>query len=314
MKLREKISGVFITILFLPVLIFAVLCAGISYWVALPGIIRKYKKSEYYISFGKKYKNGLEHSPQYRFYTGAVSRNLPIKYRMSDDKTEYFVYDEAVYLFPDFSWIEFDKETSQWYVEGYEDWASFLEDYNKITSKIDDGLKELPVRLLVERNMFSNVDLNGLDIPDCIFITWSYEKAFENETSPLKLKIPQSTQELYDMMLQTPDLCGDFVLDGKGNIQWDLYENITVTITLYEREGYISLDSKSMRKGGITHWHPSTYEIYKDVCNLGKRGNVLVIGKGIFGGTAVMYSGAKETCPYKRNENTALRILYFYEP
>lgn len=69
------------------------------------------------------------------------------------------------------------------------------------------------------------MNLSGMDIPESIFITQSYDNAFENDASQLKMIVPQSTEELYGMMLETPDLCGRFELDkSAGSITWNLFE------------------------------------------------------------------------------------------
>jgi hypothetical protein len=289
-----------------------VLYVSVAYLISLPGRVKKYKRSKYFIDFGKPYKKDIEDSPQYRFYTNADSRKLSINYIIQKDGTEYFIYDNVVYLFPDFSWIEYVEELAEWCVEGYDNWCTFIEEFNKKASNIDQNAKKHPVKILVERNMFSNIDLNGLEIPDCIFLTWNYEKAFENEESFLKLKVPTTTQELYDMMLQTSQLCGRFYVDENDCIKWDLYDDYTITIAINDTEGYISLDSKSVFKGGLTHWHPSHFEIYDDVCSLGSLGNVLVIRKG-FVGVGVVYLGDKENCPYNKNKSTLFGKLYFFE-
>ena len=76
--------------------------------------------------------------------------------------------------------------------------------------------------------MFPLASLNDVNIPEVIYITWGYDVAFENEEMPLKMLIPQNSKDLYEMMLQTPDLCGTFaLLSDDGNIVWNLYDDIT---------------------------------------------------------------------------------------
>ena len=50
-------------------------------------------------------------------------------------------------------------------------------------------------------------------------------------------------------------------------------------------------------ESGITHWHPTIYEIYDEVCKVGKHGSTLVLRTSGGGGT-VLYSDEKENCPY----------------
>jgi hypothetical protein len=121
--------------------------------------------------------------------------------------------------------------------------------------------------------MFPTLNLNDKDIPDCIFVTWNYENAFENEESPLKMLIPQNFKELYDMMLQRPDLCGTFELnEGIVNIEWRLHENIKIELAVDPRDCYFGVSRLLFGEveSGITHWHPTIFEIYDDVCNVGR--------------------------------------------
>ena len=172
-----------------------------------------------------------------------------------------------------------------------------------------------PVKLLVERKMFPTLNLNDKDIPDCIFVTWNYENAFENEESPLKMIIPQNSKELYDMMLQTPDLCGTFELnEGNENIEWLLHENIKIELGVDPRDCYFGVSRLLFGKveSGITHWHPTIFEIYDDVCNVGKRGNVMVLRSTASSGT-LMYSGSKEDCPYAPDKKYLFGKYYYLE-
>ena len=65
-------------------------------------------------------------------------------------------------------------------------------------------------------------------------------------------------------------------------------------------------------ESGITHWHPTEYEIYDEVCKIGKRGNVLVLRQGA-GSGAVLYSGSRDECPYKPDQKVLLGKYYYIE-
>ena len=65
-------------------------------------------------------------------------------------------------------------------------------------------------------------------------------------------------------------------------------------------------------ESGITHWHPTEYEIYDEVCEIGRRGHVLVL-RTRAGSGAVLYSGRKEDCPYKPNKKVLLGKYYYIE-
>ena len=132
-------------------------------------------------------------------------------------------------------------------------------------------------------------------IPESIFVTLDYETAFENEDFSLKRKIPQNSKELYEMMWDTPQLCGSFELDDSG-IHWKLYDNASVDIDVNPGDCYLSIGKNNH---SITHWHPNCFEIYEEVLSSGLAGHILVIRKYWLGGEQVLYFGPKENCPYK---------------
>ena len=63
---------------------------------------------------------------------------------------------------------------------------------------------------------------------------------------------------------------------------------------------------------GITHWHPTAFEIYDEVCSVGKRGNVMLLRSTISSGT-LMYSGSKADCPYWTDKKYLLGNYYYSE-
>ena len=153
-----------------------------------------------------------------------------------------------------------------------------------------------------------------LAIVFCPLVTWSYENAFQNEDSPLKLRVPTSTEELLDMMKQNPDLCGEYHVADDGHIVWDLYNSIQIDIGVDVGDCYLSVSRKAFGKieSGITHWHPTNFEIYGEVCKMGKRGNVLVIRTSLLGAD-VLYIGDLENCPYKKRRMQLFGKLYILE-
>lgn len=109
---------------------------------------------------------------------------------------------------------------------------------------------------------------------------------------------PNTTKELYDMMLNTPNLCGKFELVD-DTIFWYLFDGIEIEISIGRMDTYFGISRKKSGKipDGIIHWHPDCEEIYNDVLNIGLEGNVLVIQKNILY-VSVIYSGKEEECPY----------------
>ena len=54
--------------------------------------------------------------------------------------------------------------------------------------------------------------------------------------------IPQNSKELYEMMLQSPDLCGAFeLLSDDGNIVWNLYDDIRIELGVDPHDCYLGV-------------------------------------------------------------------------
>lgn len=306
------------------IIIFSPLIIMIIIWIAIGGIgtafrmsklKREYKNSRYYADFGRKFTVDILYSPECRFYNGAVSRNLPIKYiRQETNGFEYFIYDDTLYLFPDFDGIDYIEDKSEWMVDYDGDSDFFDRRLDSMLLKLENRF-DYPIRVLAERRMFYRMNLSGMDIPESIFITQSYDNAFENDASPLKMIVPQSTEELYGMMLETPDLCGRFELDkSAGSITWNLSENIVIEIGVGTPECYIGINKSHGGKvgGEITHLHPSVFEIYDEICKIGRRGNVTVLRASPVG-SALLYAGRKDVCPYPREKKLLLGKYYYLE-
>lgn len=276
--------------------------------------MKDYKNSEYYKDFQIPFKKYRFQLPEYRFYNSCKKRNLPIEYiRQESNDLEYFVYQDTLFVFPDFDQISMKEDDSGWIVDYDGDWEDFEPSYNKLISKLENN-RNMPVKLLVERNMFLCHNLTDINIPECIFLTWSYEKAFENEDSPLKLTVPVNSKELYDMMCKTPDLCGSFEITENNSIRWALHDEIQITIGVDPRDCCIDISKKLFGKidNSITHWHPSIYEIYEEVCAIGKRGNILVL-KVIPASSSVLYMGDKDNCPYSVEYQKDKHNVYYLE-
>lgn len=315
LKWYEKLLIGFIVVIFSPLILVFLIYAGIYALFQTPKNKKVYKESPYYLDFKQKFMTSLLYSPEYRFYNSAIHRNLPIKYIKQDSNGfEYFIFDDTIYLFPDFEQIDYDTEKGEWKVDRDGDWSSLDEAHDNLLSKLDEKPR-LPIKILVERQMLPLVNLNEFVIPECIYVTWGYDEAFENEESPLKMLIPQNSKELYEMMLQTPDLCGKFeLLSDNGNIIWDLYDNIRIEIGVEPNDCYLGVSKMLFGKveSGLTHWHPTAFEIYNEVCKIGKRGNVMVLRTFASGG-GVLYIGNKKDCPYQKDKRYLFAKLYYLE-
>lgn len=315
MKWYQKVLIVVCLVIISPIIILGICAALVAYLFEMPKNKKEYTNSEYFKVFNLPYKRYLLYSPEYRFYNSIKKRGLPIDYkRQESNGLEYFVFENILYLFPDFEQIDFNVEKSIWEADYDGDWKPFEEAYNNLVSKIDKETDASCIKLLVERKMFPMTNLNDIDIPACIFLTWSYENAFENENSPLKLSVPTNSMELFDMMKQTPDLCGDYRIADNGNIVWDLYESIQINIGVDPHDCYLGVNKKVFGKieSGITHWHSTIFEIYDEVCKIGKRGNVLVI-RTLLSGASVLYVGDQDKCPYQKHTKKLFGKLFYLE-
>lgn len=314
-KWYRKFLIVLLIVIFSPLIIVGIVIGGIYTAFRMPKMKREYKSSRYYADFGRKFTADILYSPEYRFYNGAVSRNLPIKYiRQETNGFEYFIYNDTLYLFPDFDGIDYIEDKFEWMVDYDGDADFFDRRLDSMLSKLENRF-DYPIRVLAERRMFYRMNLSGMDIPESIFITQSYDDAFENDASPLKMIVPQSTEELYGMMLETPDLCGRFELDkSAGSITWNLSENIVIEIGVGTPECYIGINKSHGGKvgGEITHLHPSVFEIYDEICKIGRRGNVTVLRASPVG-SALLYAGREDVCPYPREKKLLLGKYYYLE-
>ena len=318
MKWYEKVLTVLLIVIFSPLILLLLL-------LACPFLAREYRrskkeyyKSPYYATFKKKFTMGITHDPVYRIYNGAAARDLPVRFpdNMDDriDGLSYFFYGDTVYLLPNFEQMGLSEDgRAVWQVNNDGDWMDFDEGY--AATRVQAMYPDLTVKFLVERRMITVCDLTETPPPACVLVTQSYETAFENEDSALKMRIPQNSADLYDMMCATPDLCGEFELteDGQG-IRWRIREDIQITLGVDLRDCYIGVEKLLLGKieSGITHWHPTEYEIYDEVCKIGKRGHVLVLRQGA-GSGAVLYSGSRDECPYKPDQKVFLGKYYYIE-
>ena len=317
-KWYHKVLTALLILLFLPLI-------TLMFLIASPFIIREshrakkeYYKSPYYATFKKKFAWGITADPVYRVYNGAAARDLPVRFpdNMDDriDGLSYFFYGDTVYLLPNFEQMGLSEDgRAVWQVNNDGDWMDFDEGY--AATRVQAMYPDLTVKFLVERRMITVCDLTETPPPACVFVTQSYETAFENEDSALKMRIPQSSADLYDMMQKTTDLCGEYALtEDAESIRWRVREDIQIILEVDPHDCYMSVERLLFGKieSGITHWHPSAHEIYDEVCKIGRRGNVLVL-RARAGSGAVLYSGRKEDCPYRPDQKVLFGKYYYIE-
>ena len=318
MKWYEKVLTVLLIVIVSPLIILILL-------LACPFLAHEYRrskkayfKSPYYAAFKKKFTMGITNDPVYRVYNGAAARDLPVRFpdNMDDriDGLSYFFYGDTVYLLPNFEQMGLSEDgRAVWQVNDDGDWMDFDEGY--AATRVQAMYPDLTVKFLVERSLITECDLTKTPPPSCVHVTHSYETAFSDDDSALTQRIPQSSADLYDMMRTTPDLCGAYELTEDGqSIRWRVREDIQITLEVDPHDCYMSVERLLFGKieSGITHWHPTAYEIYDEVCEIGKRGHVLVL-RARAGSGAVLYSGSKDECPYKPDKKVLLGKYYYIE-
>lgn len=102
----------------------------------------------------------------------------------------------------------------------------------------------------------------------------------------------KTTKEFYEQLLQMRDLHSFPELDGEIMI-WKLYKNAYIRAYCDSYDTCIDIinDSNSVRS--LIHWHPDEENMLEELHSLGKKGNILVIKKFLFG-MGVFYVGEPE--------------------
>jgi hypothetical protein len=283
--------------------------------IEMPKNRKKYKQSQYYKDLHIPFSVNAVDKKEYRFYNSAIERGLKIQFtRQAENYLEYFRYNGTLCLFPDFSQIDYDEEQGGWqaYYDGT--WKSFDQAWLQLLSELHCDHSDIPVKLLIERNMIPIPNLNQVTIPECVALVQSYETAFADDDAPLECIYPQNTKDLYEMMLSTSDLCGQFELIDEKQIRWSLYDGFVMHLSVDPHDSYIGIERLVLGKieNNITHWHPDHTSIFNEVCQMGKRGNVMVI-RTFLTGASVLYQGSKADCPYDPNKKCIWGKLHYLE-
>lgn len=84
-----------------------------------------------------------------------------------------------------------------------------------------------------------------------------------------------TTKELYEKLLEMPDLHSKPELDGE-NLIWKLYENAYVQAYCDSYDTCIGIISASPSCPS-THWHPDEDDMFDELYKFGKKGNILVL-------------------------------------
>ena len=110
----------------------------------------------------------------------------------------------------------------------------------------------------------------------------------------------KTTKELYEKLLEMPDLHSKPELDGEILI-WKLYENAYVRAYCDSYDTCIDIISTSILVVSLTHWHPDEDDILNELYSLGKKGNIIVIQNSLlFKG--VFYKGTPNEYRFDKNK------------
>lgn len=101
-----------------------------------------------------------------------------------------------------------------------------------------------------------------------------------------------NTKELYEKLIQMPDLHSLPVLEGDVLI-WELYKNADVHACCGGLNTIIEIMPHSVLSGAF-HWHPDEEDMPEELYMLGKKGNILVL-KNFLMGVGIYYMGEPET-------------------
>ncbi|MCH5171826.1 MAG: hypothetical protein J1F31_03215 [Erysipelotrichales bacterium] len=301
MKWYEKIFLIFFAILISPLILFILICWGISMPFIAISNRKAYKKSAYFKDYRIPFNKNIFGSNNYIFYNYATSEKLPIKYiRQESNSFEYFIFENQIFIFPNFSEIVFNNDKQDYEViyrkNNKESCRCTLNEYLDKQIILFEQNTELPIKILISRNYFDKEYIDIDNLPKSIYVVRNYNGAFKEEDKELLSLVPYNTKTLYEMMLKNEKLGGKFELKNNDLIVWT-FERVTYQISIDKVDGYFGVFKNNKLQLEITHWHPEPHEIYDDVCKVGEKGNLLII-KTLLGSATVIYMGRPEKCTF----------------
>lgn len=321
MKWYKIVLAVFLIILFSPIILlgivlFSLLGFILFFFIKPYSAIsnrKNYKKSAYYQKYKRSYNESIITSNNYIFYNYAINEKLPIQYfRVESTGFEYFVFENNIFIFPDFNEIVFNVDKGEYeivYKEKNKQIYTSIDEFINNKRKLFDDNIALPIKILVLRNYFDEEYLDIDNLPQSLYVVKYYNTAFKNENKKLLSIVPHTTETLYKMMLENEKLGGKFELKNGEQIIWT-FEDVQYEIEVEDDEGYFGVFKNNKSHTNITHWHPWNYEIYDDVCNVGEKGNILII-KYSLGSAETLYMGNPKNYVFDKNKKRIGKIFYF---
>jgi len=307
-ELFKKIGKFILGIIVIPVAIVLLTIIALGYVLVSPFILLprfiKYRKSSYYKSFKLPYKNKIYFSDEYVFYNYAIEEGLDIKYiKQSNNSLDYFIYNDVVYIFPDFTSLQYNNEDKEYDVIYKRYRGDAIDSLNGFINKKRTLFEEkinLPVKVLLAKSYLEeSIDIS--ELPDTILLINSYDSAFNYVIHDQAL-IPKTTKALYKVMKKNNKLGGKFQLLNES-IVWT-FDDVIYNIEIKDNEGYFIVKKTDELNNVIAHWEADLFDTYIQVCLIGEKGNVLVIKED-----KALYMGPKEKCKYKQNKSK--KMYYF---
>lgn len=124
----------------------------------------------------------------------------------------------------------------------------------------------------------------------------------------------KSTKELYEQLLSAQNLLSKPELNGDV-LTWKLFSNAYVRAYCNSYDTCIEIIINNDILGFSTHWHPDEEDMFDELYSLGKKGNILVLKKYLFGilGVGVFYIGEPDKYRFSKNKKWHWGKLIYLE-
>ena len=105
-----------------------------------------------------------------------------------------------------------------------------------------------------------------------------------------------SMQQLHDALMQMPDLHSSPTFNGNV-LYWDLYKDAYVRAYCNDKDFYIEIVGIALSNSGSVRWLADKNSMLQELYSLGKKGNMCVIKKTLYG-SSVFYMGSPSQYPF----------------
>ena len=105
-----------------------------------------------------------------------------------------------------------------------------------------------------------------------------------------------SMQQLHDALIQMPDLHSSPTFNGNV-LYWDLYKDAYIRAYCNDKDFYIEIVGIALSNSGSVRWLADKNSMLQELYSLGKKGNMCVIKKTLYG-SSVFYIGSPSQYPF----------------